>query len=207
MQLLDSVTEALLRYNSDILPKIIEDLGVRTRLEAAMRDYSRASVEDGKQRLREDLAYERNTLQTMNDSFIAKLQQAREKRVRKRLEDQGYLHASDRRIDMPTLLQAAHPGHMTEAVDDIHDILKAYYEVSKDRFKDNVWNQVVDRYLLGLNGPVRVFSSGNIGGFSGITDEEITSIAAEDPATSTARIELTNRINNLENALILARRV
>ncbi|KAI9649399.1 hypothetical protein NHQ30_001975 [Ciborinia camelliae] len=39
-----------------------------------------------------------------------------------------------------------------------HDSLEAYYELARYRFTDNVAFQVIERHLLGSDGPLRIFS-------------------------------------------------
>ncbi|KAH8884803.1 interferon-induced GTP-binding protein Mx2 [Thozetella sp. PMI_491] len=87
--------------------------------------------------------------------------------------------------------------------DDIHDILKSYYEVSQTRFVDIVCQQAVDHFLLsGRQSPLRVFSSKLI---MELSDEQLETIAGEDSGTKRRRETLTSEIGRLDAALQVLR--
>ncbi|KFY03304.1 hypothetical protein O988_01575 [Pseudogymnoascus sp. VKM F-3808] len=88
-----------------------------------------------------------------------------------------------------------------QAVNDIHDILKAYYRVALKRYMDNVVLQVIERIYLGSNGPVRAVSPGYVGTLS---DTELANIAAESYATSSTRTEIGYKLQRLDEASNLA---
>lgn len=55
-------------------------------------------------------------------------------------------------------------GNPKHTVQDIHNILKAYYRVAKKRFMDNVCMQATDYYLVcGPETPLKVFSPSFVG--------------------------------------------
>lgn len=89
-----------------------------------------------------------------------------------------------------------------QTVNDIHDILAAYYKVAHQRSVDNVIIQAGERYVVGANGPLRIFYPEYIGGLS---KEELSDIA-ENFATSAARSDITLRGERLQRALEIARR-
>jgi hypothetical protein len=75
------------------------------------------------------------------------------------------------------------------AVNDIHDILKAYHTVALKRFTDDVIFQVTERLILGIGGPLRTFSPDYVGE---LQDSDPADIAGET-TTSTSRNDLVRR--------------
>ncbi|KAL8408221.1 hypothetical protein RB594_006858 [Gaeumannomyces avenae] len=87
-------------------------------------------------------------------------------------------------------------GTADDMCDSIHDILYGYYRVTRSRFVDNVYQEVVDHLLLnGDNSPLRVFGPDRVLRF---TEDELRSIAGEDPRTARRREVLQREIANLE---------
>jgi hypothetical protein len=79
---------------------------------------------------------------------------------------------------------------------DLHDILESYYKVARKRFVDNICMQAGDRFLVtGPDAPTKVFSPSFV---SGLTDEQLDTIAGESAATRRKRGELTREIASLE---------
>ncbi|PVH90817.1 hypothetical protein DM02DRAFT_664639 [Periconia macrospinosa] len=99
-------------------------------------------------------------------------------------------------------MSKVHLGNEEQAVNDIHDILKAYYKVAMKRFTDNVVLQVTERHLLGSNGPVRSLTSEMVGD---LQDGELTDIAGENFSTSSARNDLKIKFERFQKALDVAR--
>lgn len=95
-------------------------------------------------------------------------------------------------MDLDKIATATYLSNEDQAVFDIHDILRAYYKVAIKRFSDNVVVQVVERCYLGNKGPVKYVDPGYIGELS---DEELSDIAAESYATSSARNDTSHRLN------------
>lgn len=87
---------------------------------------------------------------------------------------------------------------------EIHDILKAYYKVSRKTFVDNVCKQATLYLLLHPdNGPLALFSPLFVSQLSPLQLEEI---AGEAPAQKGLRTQLTREITSLTEAMkILAR--
>jgi hypothetical protein len=83
---------------------------------------------------------------------------------------------------------------------DVHDTLKTYYNVALKLFIDNVATQVVERTLMGRDGPFRLFSTEWVTGLSG---PEPSSVTEEDYATKRRREELKARIQRLEQAKLI----
>ncbi|KFZ24697.1 hypothetical protein V502_00824 [Pseudogymnoascus sp. VKM F-4520 (FW-2644)] len=133
--------------------------------------------------------------------FADTLAKTREERVLNRLKKVGLEDGQYQTIDLAAITQAAHLSNEDQAVNDIHDILKAYYKVALKRYMDNVVLQVVERIYLGSNGPVRAISPEYVGTLS---DTELADIAAESYATSSTRAEIGYKLQRLDKALNLA---
>ena len=81
-------------------------------------------------------------------------------------------------------------------IEDLHDILCAYYKVARKRFIDNVCMQGADYHLIaGPDNPLKVFTSAFV---SSLSNEQLESIPAEEHSTRKKRKELKNEITNLE---------
>lgn len=86
-------------------------------------------------------------------------------------------------------------SNMEHTIQDIHDILKAYYKVARKRFVDNVCMQASDHYLVtGPDTPLKLFSATFVSGLSG---EQLEDIAGEDVATRRRRKGLKREIAEL----------
>lgn len=89
------------------------------------------------------------------------------------------------------------------AVEDIHDILKAYYKVAVKRFVDNVFQQAVDYKLLsGPDSPLRLFSEQWV---LQLSDEDLAAVAGESRMTRDRRTKLKLKIQDLEAAVAILR--
>ena len=106
------------------------------------------------------------------------------------------------KMDLAQMVKGIHLSNEDQAVYDIHDTLKAYYKVALKRFSDNVVIQVVERILLGPEGPIRILSSDMIGDLS---DAELMDLAGENFVTSTSRNDLENKLERFHVALDIAR--
>jgi hypothetical protein len=99
-------------------------------------------------------------------------------------------------------MKSIHLSNEDQAVNDIHDILKAYYKLAMKRFTDNVVLQVTERILLGPEGPVKALSPEMIGD---LRDDELMDMAGENFATSSNRNELAAKFERFQKALDIAR--
>ncbi|OBT73171.1 hypothetical protein VF21_07938 [Pseudogymnoascus sp. 05NY08] len=140
-----------------------------------------------------------------HDAAIVQLRQImadeRSERVLNRLKEVGLEDGQYQTIDLAAITRAAHLSNEDQAVNDIHDILKAYYKVALKRYIDNVVLQVIERIYLGSNGLVRAISPEYVGTLS---DTELADIAAESYATSSTRTEIGYKLQRLDKALNLA---
>jgi len=139
-------------------------------------------------------------LLTGNDEFARNLSAARTDRIFDRLKELGFQDGASVTINFQQLASLVHLSNEDFTVFDVHDTLKAYYDVALKRFVDNVIIQVVERTLLGSQGPLQLFNTNWVTGLSGA---ELASIAKEDYATRRRREELNAQIERLEQAKII----
>ncbi|KAK3334330.1 P-loop containing nucleoside triphosphate hydrolase protein [Neurospora tetraspora] len=142
---------------------------------------------------------------TVNHYFSSNLQKARGDRVSEALKGKRFY---DNRCHNPGayLVKFDHvksaitnKSNQEHAQEDIHDILKSYYKVSRKRFVDNVWLYAVDHHLLsGPNSPLTLFSEQWV---LGLDEDSLNAIAGESRSTRDKRKELTKKIADLEEAL------
>ncbi len=95
------------------------------------------------------------------------------------------------------LTQGVNTGsNVKHTIDDLHDILHAYYKVARKRFVDNVCMQAADHFLVtGEDAPTKVFSPKFV---SELTNEQLEAIAGEDLVSKRKREDLKRKIENLE---------
>lgn len=201
---LEGVLNAITSYNEAIFEYLIVEEDVRAKLRTHLTQQWVACAEEAKSQLDQVVQDERGILQTVNHYFAEALQKTREERVLKRFESAGITEANLSPPNMSSLLGAANLSNEDQAVNDIHDVLKAYYKVAIERFMDNVVVAVVERNLLGPNGPVKNFDPEFA---AKLSDEDLSTIAAETLSTSNTRTDLTLKVERFSLALEKARKV
>lgn len=195
---LSQVVKAVGAYDGNALRDFVTDSSVRQKLQMRLKAERQNAEEEMFAELRNILADELSgILQTVNPSYSDMLSTIRNKRVQARV-------ASMANKDLTFLMISEHRYNEQQTVDDIHDILAAYYKVARQRFVDNVIIQAGERYVVGKTGPLKIFSAEYI---SVLSNEELSKIAGESYATSVARTEITSRGERLQKALEIARRV
>ncbi|KAB8275847.1 P-loop containing nucleoside triphosphate hydrolase protein [Aspergillus minisclerotigenes] len=140
-------------------------------------------------------------LQTVNHYFADTLAETRQERVMARLRS---LDLEGVPMNVTDVLRGIHLSNEEQAINDIHDILKAYYKLALKRFCDTVILQVTERCLLGQDAAIRFLSPALAGG---MTDRELADVAEENFATSTIRNDLLSRIQRYQSALDIVRQV
>lgn len=138
-------------------------------------------------------------LQTVNHYFTETLEKTRKERVIARLNTLGI--QDDTAVDLRGITDAVHLSNEDQAVNDIHDVLKAYYKVALKRFEDSMVVSVIER-MLGEQRGLRFFSAEHVGTLS---DLQLAEMAAESYTTSAARIELEHRCERYREALRVAK--
>lgn len=196
-----------------VCPEQDLEMRLRTYLDPLIeKAYSRAEDE-----LHSILKSEREgVLLTLDNSYAEVLQETRKMRTMFALKavqlqhntGMGNEREQQRMYEdrLKTILAAVTPSNVVQNVNDIHDILAAYYSVARKRFVDNVALQVVERHFLSLDegGPARCFSPEWVGGLS---VDELEMIAGEDKAVSNRRAVLKDKLDRWRAAKKFAGRV
>jgi hypothetical protein len=195
------VARAIDDFNKTISDKLMGDDEVRDHLRARLREQNQEAVKRGITELANLLQGERGgILQTVNHYFAETLSNIRQERTLRRLKAMG-LHDGGS-FSLNQVVGAVHLSNEDQAVEDIHDILKAYYKVARKRFTDNVILQVAERHLLGVNGPVRTLSPEFV---TNLEDSELEHIAGESYVTSSMRNDLASKVDRFQKALQIAK--
>ncbi|KAI4251147.1 MAG: hypothetical protein LQ352_005034 [Teloschistes flavicans] len=96
--------------------------------------------------------------------------------------------------DITSLFDEMHMSNTRNLEDEIHDILKAYYEPELHHFIHHVTDQVVEDYLSDSRGPVLHFNPTYVGS---LTDDEIKELGAEDEGVAKSRAQQQATLDRL----------
>lgn len=99
--------------------------------------------------------------------------------------------------DTALLFDELHASNAQNLADEIHDILKAYYEIARDDFVEFVNHLVVEPYLNGLDGPVKLFSPSYV---SVMSPDQLESLAIEPFSLLHERLDLKATLTRLRDA-------
>ncbi|PTB58443.1 hypothetical protein M431DRAFT_3404 [Trichoderma harzianum CBS 226.95] len=201
---LEQVFQLVTEYSQLESCRTEEDKTIRASLESLILSRIESTKVSARGQLIDLLHDERGgILQTVNHYFAETLEKIRQERVIARVQALGLQDGQCQTIDLGKLTSAIHLSNEDQAVNDIHDVLKAYYKVAIKRFGDYVVVSVVER-LMGDQGALKFFSSEHIGGLS---DLQLAEMAAESYTTSAARVELEHRCQRYREALHVAKSV
>lgn len=183
---LNDVTMAIKNFNEGEIEKTMNDCELRRKLRVCLECCEDRAFKHAHDQLKQLLKDEREgILQTVNHNFADTLAAIREEHVLARLQSTGI--KSTEMTDIKEMKSHLYLSNKEQAVNDIHDTLKAYYKVALKRFTDNIVQQVTERHLLGLCGPAKTLTPEFIGE---LLDRESWNIAGENSATSSVHIEL-----------------
>ncbi|KAI5296382.1 hypothetical protein KEM52_003246 [Ascosphaera acerosa] len=94
-------------------------------------------------------------------------------------------------------------GNLEQVKETIHDTLRSYYSIAKDRFTDTVFQQAVhDCLLTGPDSPLKVFTQQWV---IGLEPQALEDIAGESEATKARRDALERKAKDLEEAVRILR--
>ena len=157
-------------------------------------------------------------LQTNNPAFEQKVSEARKRPFHAALEryisskkskalfsngtdDDGDQLVIDMR-DVDALFAELHMSNSQNLEDEVHDTLKAYYEIARDDFIEYVTQLIVEPYLSDPEGPVLFFSPVYV---AGLKDEDIQLLGQEDETSVRKRAEKEETLARLNRAEQIAR--
>ena len=154
-------------------------------------------------------------LQTSNPAFEEKVAQARLLRFQAALDryriskkdkdpqpafgssqDPGPRFTVDIR-DTAALFAELHMSNSRNLENEIHDTLKAYYEIARDDFIEFVTQHIVESFINSDKGPVLQFSPVYV---ASLSDDDIEDLGMEDPAVSRKRSENEATLKELKHA-------
>ncbi|KAK3185243.1 hypothetical protein K4F52_005943 [Lecanicillium sp. MT-2017a] len=184
------------------LREVCADERVRAELESSIIEAVLARYKHAMDQVEFLAAVEREKRPfTLNDYFSSHLQTLRINRLTNQLQGKAKPGKDNKWVVDLRAVESAVEGKTNEgqATEDVHDILEAYYQVARERFVDNVYQQVVDYALLTKeNSPLRVFSEAWV---LSLDSERLAVIAGETPMTRDRRDALERQIKSYEAAL------
>jgi hypothetical protein len=202
---LNTVLLRIRHCNDALFEKVCPDAHIRKKLRGRLQSAIDLGLAKAQAELASLLKDERYGHLLTNNHYLAdNLQATRADRFLNGLKRLGFKDGQvyPATINFAQMKANVQLSNETSAVYDIHDLLKAYYKVSLKRFIDNVGNQVVERILLGPEGPLAIFTPQYV---SGLSDAEKESIAGEDEVTSETRRELGVQMERLALAREICR--
>lgn len=209
-----------------LLARVCPDPLVRARLEKVIRGVSDTAEQRGLKQLSNRLTTLASThLQTNNSAFVEKVRIARLQRFQAALERYRLRHAAkpvpkafgsfapasvepdpkftiDMR-DTALLFDELHVSNSQNLEDEIHDILKAYYEIARDDFVEYVNHLIVEPYLNSPDGPVLFFSPLHV---SEMPPEQLESLVVEPVSQLRERTDLQSTLVRLQHAEAIAQK-
>ncbi|KAF9729995.1 interferon-induced GTP-binding protein Mx1 [Paraphaeosphaeria minitans] len=199
---IERINAAVHEFNETTHASLIPDENLREKLKAKLCSKQNSTFREANEQVIKILYGERGgTLQTVNHYFADTLNAIREERMLPRLKAAG-LDDDAFRLNITEVVKTVHLSNENQAVNDIHDLLKAYYKLAIKLFAENVVLQVTERCLQDNDGPVKILSPEMV---RNLQDDDLTDIASENFATSSIRNELTIRFEQLQKALEIAK--
>ncbi|GAA92339.1 dynamin [Aspergillus luchuensis IFO 4308] len=138
---------------------------------------------------------------TQNHCFNSNLQKCRQERITSEARKSSVSVDFDNDpsvecVRLSDLTQIHHVNNMEQTVQDIHDILKLYYNVARKRFIDNMCMQAADFYLVtGPEAPMRLFSPAWV---YDLSPERLNNIVGEGSSVRRKRKQLRKQLKDLE---------
>lgn len=147
---------------------------------------------------------------TLNGLFRSKLAELQGHRMEKELSEKKSTQVDKSKANATTVISMEDVQSAMRDKDDgkyiaeeVHDLIKSYYEVARDRFIDNIYLQIIAHYLVsGEESPLRLFSEAWV---LSLTPEKLDAIAGESSQTRSQRERLTRRIQDLTEAVAILR--
>ncbi|KAG4254545.1 dynamin family protein [Fusarium proliferatum] len=142
---------------------------------------------------------------TLNRQFADALSKARGYRITELLrpkarKDTRQYGELQNMVNLDDIAKAAEgKSNMEQLQEEIHDIVRAYYQLALDRFIDNVFQLAVDYSLLhGPDSPLSVFTQEWV---IELEPEELERIVGESKSAVKRRSKLAKKIQDLSSAL------
>ncbi|KAF4121483.1 DYNc [Geosmithia morbida] len=139
---------------------------------------------------------------TANKKFTKEINEARSKRMlrqvfpkaRKDKAQYGEVQYTVTLEDMDSM-HSEEQSNMGYSLQEVHDILQAYYRIAMERFIDNIFQIAVNHQLLhGPDSPLRVFDQNWV---MSLRPAQLEQIAGESKASKRTRAKLNKKIEDL----------
>lgn len=194
------VKERVEEFNIDLLRQKCPDDTLRQKIWMRLRPLFAAVYKRANEELGAILEDERGgILLTYNHYYAANLDYSREQRIIAIMDHSGV--TGDGTNPNAVIIKKKPVSNEEQAVNEIHDVLQAFYKVARKRFVDCVALQVIERHFLGPSGPIRSFSPTFVGNLS---PEELRAIAGEEQTIIEKRKNLTAKLERLQGAQDIA---
>ncbi|KAL3424105.1 vacuolar sorting protein VPS1 [Phlyctema vagabunda] len=153
-------------------------------------------------------------LQTNNPQFLENVKASRLLRFKAALQryaelrgamaglDDASVSAPQSDVEMGLLFEQIHPSCAQNTENEIHDVLKAYYDVAREDFIQYITQHVVEPFLWNKEGPLMGLSTEFI---LNLPTERIEELGGEEESVIISRQETSEKIRKLEAASRIAR--
>ena len=101
------------------------------------------------------------------------------------------------------LFAELHMSNSRNLENEIHDTLKAYYEIARDDFIEYVTQHIVESFMNSEDGPVLCFSPVYV---AGLSDDDIEDLGMEDKTVARQRVDKEATLERLKHAERIALR-
>lgn len=178
-----------------------DDDALRLKIREKLEAWEAKAFEDASTELR-NILKDRDFIDSWNPQLEIFIKECQHPRIRRQVElqlaheKQRSANSAEPSIDQVSAREQFYDDN--KRVYEVHDWLFAYWKVAYPRFVDNVIIQVVERHLLGPNGPLKLFNRNWI---LRLKDEELEELVGENEETRAARKDLKKRLAGLKNAL------
>ncbi|KAL1614812.1 hypothetical protein SLS54_009469 [Diplodia seriata] len=180
-----------------LLDLVCPDGRTLDRLKELLADDLLARYKKAFEQVRFILEVERNNMPgTANHYFNDNLEKCRQRRVRNLAINKSHNANGLQVVRVNDVITSMDMSNMDHDIQDLHDILRAYYKVARKRIVDNVINQG-GRYwlIMGPNTPIKLFTPAFV---SQLSAEKLQDIAGEEPSTRRRRAQLLKEQEDLE---------
>ncbi|KAK8250481.1 dynamin GTPase [Phyllosticta capitalensis] len=182
-----------------LLRRICPDSHVRDNLHSALMDHLSERYRKAFDQVHFILQVERYGVPaTMDKNFVVNLEKLRQRRIReaaasKSVSDTKYgtvVRLADLTENREDITNQEH------LIQDLHDVLQAYYEVAQKRTVDTLCMHAAAYHLIsGPDTPLRLFSPLFV---SDLSAEKLEEIAGEEPVLKSRRAQLVKELGNLQ---------
>jgi hypothetical protein len=163
----NKVEEIVGSFNQTLMEDTVSEESLRAKIGECMLHFHYAAhvaaADQPDQIVRDEIW---GILQTINHYFADTVSKTQEDWILVRLKGLGPEDGRVQQVYWKAITSVAHLSNEDQAVNDIHNVLKAYYQVAMKQFMNNVILQVVERIYLGDAGPMKAISPKYIGSLS-----------------------------------------